>query len=65
MQQMPKHQKIEGQPARFREVMVPHKKNAVIVSMDFAAQELRVIADYLVILIWSHVCGENLRICTC
>ena len=46
MQQMPKHQKIEGQPARFREVMVPHKKNAVIVSMDFAAQELRVIADY-------------------
>jgi DNA polymerase I-like protein with 3'-5' exonuclease and polymerase domains/5'-3' exonuclease len=46
MQQMPKHPKIEGQPARFREVIVPHKKNAVIVSMDFAAQELRVIADY-------------------
>lgn len=46
MQQQPKHPKIEGQPARFREVIVPHKKNAVIVSMDFAAQELRVIADY-------------------
>jgi DNA polymerase I-like protein with 3'-5' exonuclease and polymerase domains len=43
---MPKHPKIEGQAARFREVFVPHKKNAVIVSMDFEAQELRVIADY-------------------
>ncbi len=46
LQQMPKHPKIEGQPARFREVIVPHKPNAVIVSMDFASQELRVIADY-------------------
>lgn len=46
IQQMPKHPKIEGQAARFREVMVPHKHNAVIVSMDFMAQELRVIADY-------------------
>ena len=45
-QQMPKHPKIEGQPARFREVVVPHKKNAVIVSMDFVAQEMRVIAEY-------------------
>ncbi len=46
IQQMPKHPKIEGQESRFREVVVPHKKGAVIVSMDFAAQELRVIADY-------------------
>lgn len=46
MQQMPKHPKVEGQPARFREVLVPHKRNAVVVSMDFVAQELRVIADY-------------------
>ena len=46
MQQLPKHAKIEGYAAKFREVIVPHKKNAVIVSMDFAAQELRVIADY-------------------
>lgn len=44
--QLPKHPKIEGQAARFREVIVPHKSNAVIVSMDFAAQELRVIAEY-------------------
>jgi DNA polymerase-1 len=46
LQQMPKHPKIEGQPAKFREVIVPHKPGAVIVSMDFMAQELRVIADY-------------------
>mgnify|MGYP001600784380 CR=1 FL=1 len=45
-QQLPKSMKIEGQAARFREVLIPHKKNAVIVSMDFEAQELRVIADY-------------------
>lgn len=45
-QQMPKHAKIEGQDARFREVLVPHHPGAVIVSLDFAAQELRVIADY-------------------
>lgn len=46
LQQIEKAAKVEGQKARFREVLVPHKKNAVIVSMDFAAQELRVIADY-------------------
>ena len=46
VQQLPKSEKIEGQPARFRETLLPHKKNAVIVSMDFAAQELRIIADY-------------------
>lgn len=46
LQQLPKHPKATGEPARFREVFVPHKKNAVVVSMDFAAQELRVIADY-------------------
>lgn len=45
-QQMPKHPKIEGQAARFREVMIPHKPGAVIVSCDFAAQEMRVIGDY-------------------
>lgn len=45
-QQLPKHQKIEGQPARFREVIVPHHPNAVIVSLDESSQELRLIADY-------------------
>lgn len=46
LQQLPKHQKLEGQPARFRETFIAHRADAVIVSMDFAAQELRVIADY-------------------
>lgn len=45
-QQMPKHPKIEGQASRFRECVVPHKPNAVVVSLDFSQQELRVIADY-------------------
>lgn len=45
-QQLPKHQKIEGQPARFRETIVPHHANAVIVSLDEKSQELRIIADY-------------------
>lgn len=41
LQQLPK--KDEGK--QFREIIIPHKKNAVIVSLDFAGQELRVIAD--------------------
>lgn len=45
-QQVAKNQKVEGYSPRIREVYVPHKRNAVIVSMDFMAQELRVIADY-------------------
>lgn len=46
IQQVSKNQKVEGYSPRVREVYVPHKKGAVIVSMDFMAQELRVIADY-------------------
>lgn len=45
-QQLPKHQKIDGQPPRFREVIVPHHSKAVIVSLDEDGQELRIIADY-------------------
>lgn len=45
-QQLSKNTKVEGYSPRVRELIVPHKKNAVIVSMDFMAQELRVIADY-------------------
>ena len=41
LQQLPK--KDEG--LMFREIIVPHKKGAVVVSMDFSGQELRVIAD--------------------
>lgn len=45
-QQLPKHPKIEGQPAKFRETIVPHRSDAVIVSLDESSQELRIIADY-------------------
>ena len=45
MQQMPKHPKIEGYASEFRKVVRPHKRGAVVVSLDFNAQELRVIAD--------------------
>lgn len=45
-QQLPKHTKLEGQPARFREVYVPHKRNAVIVSMDFSSQEILLLAEW-------------------
>lgn len=45
-QQLPKHAKVEGLPPKFRAVIKPHKPGAVVVSMDFAAQELRIIADY-------------------
>ena len=40
LQQLPKNK------GKFRRVFVPHRPDAVIVSFDFAAQELRVIADY-------------------
>ena len=46
VQQFPKHPKIEGTKVKFRECVVPHHPDAVIVSLDFNAQELRVIADY-------------------
>ncbi len=45
-QQLSKHTKIEGQAAKFRETIVPHHPDAVIVSLDFDSQELRIIADY-------------------
>jgi 5'-3' exonuclease len=44
-QQLPKHAKIEGHASRFREVIVPHRPDAVVVSIDFKAQELRIMAD--------------------
>jgi DNA polymerase-1 len=55
-QQLPKHQKVElamlqdaesmaAIVPRFRETILPHKPGAVVVSMDFNAQELRNIAE--------------------
>jgi 5'-3' exonuclease len=45
LQQLPKHPKMEGYAAAFRRVIVPHKPGAVVVSIDFDAQELRIIAE--------------------
>lgn len=44
-QQMAKHEK-HGEKPRIREVVAPHHKEAVVVSLDFSGQELRIIADY-------------------
>ena len=44
-QQMSAHEKVEGYEPRIRAVVKSHKDNALIVSMDFNAQELRLIAD--------------------
>ena len=48
VQQLAKHEKVKGQAARIREVIVPHKKGAVVVSMDFSSQEILLLAE------WSH-----------
>lgn len=40
LQQLGKHEKVEGFSPRIRELYVPHKKRAVIVSFDFSSQEL-------------------------
>lgn len=46
IQQLSKHEKVEGYSPRVRELIIPHHRDALIVSLDFSAQELRVIADY-------------------
>jgi DNA polymerase I-like protein with 3'-5' exonuclease and polymerase domains/5'-3' exonuclease len=45
-QQIGKSEKIEGEPQRYREVIVPHKPGAVIVSVDLSGQELRHICNF-------------------
>ena len=44
-QQASAHEKVEGFSPRIRSAYKPHKRRAVIVSMDFNAQELRLMAD--------------------
>lgn len=45
LQQLPKIVKIEGYDAKFRSIIRPHKANAVVVSIDFDSQEMRVIGE--------------------
>lgn len=61
LQQLPKHPKIEGYDAKFRSIIRPHKENAVVVSIDFDSQEMRLIGEQSgdkVVL--SMFIGENL-----
>jgi len=46
VQQLSKNEKIEGFSPRVRELFVPHKKNAVIVSLDFSSQEILLMAGW-------------------
>ena len=46
VQQLAKNIKIEGYSPRIRELFIPHKRNAVIVSMDFASQEILLQAEW-------------------
>jgi len=45
-QQLSKHEKVEGYSPRVRELYIPHKKKAVIVSFDFKSQELVLMAHW-------------------
>lgn len=46
LQQLSKHEKVEGFSPRVRELYIPHKKRAVIVSFDFKSQELLLMAEW-------------------
>lgn len=46
VQQLAKNGKVEGYSPRIRELFIPHKRNAVIVSMDFASQEILLQAEW-------------------
>lgn len=45
-QQLGKRQGPDGKTPRFRECIIPHHQDAVIVSLDEKSQELRIITDY-------------------
>lgn len=42
LQQLPK----KGEGVKIRQVILPHHKDAVVISLDFSGQELRLAADY-------------------
>ena len=46
LQQLSKNEKVEGFSPKVRELYVPHKKDAVIVSLDFSSQELVLMAHW-------------------
>lgn len=46
LQQLSKSEKVEGYSPRVRELYVPHKSDAVIVSCDFSSQEILLQAEW-------------------
>jgi DNA polymerase-1 len=48
LQQLSKGEKVEGFSPKIREMLIPHKRNAVIASFDFASQEVLLMAE------WTH-----------
>lgn len=46
LQQLSKNVKVEGFSPRVREIYIPHRKDAVIVSLDFSSQELVLMAEW-------------------
>lgn len=46
LQQLSKNVKVEGFSPRVRELYIPHRKGAVIVSLDFSSQELVLMAEW-------------------
>lgn len=46
VQQVSKREAVAGYSPRVREVFVPHKRKAVIVSMDFVSQEILLLAEW-------------------
>jgi len=55
LQQLSKNEKVEGFSPRVRELYIPHRPGAVIVSLDFSSQELLLMAE------WSH--DERMESC--
>lgn len=45
-QQLSKNMKVEGFIPRVREIIIPHKRKAVIVSLDFKSQEIVLMAEW-------------------
>lgn len=61
LQQLPKHPKFDGYDSKFRSIIRPHKPNAVVVSIDFDSQEMRVIGEQSRdATVLSMFIGENL-----
>jgi len=46
LQQLSKREAVEGYSPRVRELYIPHKEGAIVVSLDFASQEILLLAEW-------------------